>query len=429
MRFKAPSITRRGLFKTTAATGLAAAAVGLMAGCTHGPSEGEDEPVVVDTSKANYVIDPNTNESNFKYVDLALAEQGSVELPMGTVLRPSEGNWIAATSAGSEATPVIKGTAFSVASGTLADVVSTTMKSGDPNVAIYDVRCSDSAYAWVEMNLLDKSWVLYAAPFSEGTLAGTPSTLWKANKNWDPPRVTVTGNKVIWLVMPSLSGTKTSKHSFCYLWELGGSDAKAVVESPGRFATWPEVSEATVTLVPRVNADKGVYYGITAYSVSDNLTTVEDRLVLPQTVSPMRAVRVGEKFAFSIEASYASGGLLGSMGTYIGSSEGKFLVLSREPSAEVCMLGKDYLIKSRSSYFVVDPDAETYATLPAANRSLDYGDFPARDGSCDTFVTFSTVKDPETGRPAKVAVRTFGFASDQAAADASDQTSEASAEE
>ena len=41
------------------------------------------------------------------------------------------------------------------------------------------------------------------------------------------------------------------------------------------------------------------------------------------------------------------------------------------------------------------------------SEAVDYGEFPARVGSCELFVTFSTVKDPSTGYPASVSVRTF----------------------
>ena len=171
------------------------------------------------------------------------------------------------------------------------------------------------------------------------------------------------------------------------------------MESPGRFATPPAVSGSTVTLAPRVRADEGQFYGITAYSLSDDLATVVDQLVLPQSVRPFRAVRMGNRFAFSIEANYSSGGLLGQMGTYIGAADGPFVTLVREPAAQVA--GKDnvFIIKSRASYFVIDVDKETYSILSATNRCVDYGEFPACEGTVSDFVTFATVKDAKTGYP------------------------------
>ena len=190
---------------------------------------------------------------------------------------------------------------------------------------------------------------------------------------------------------------------------MGDANAQSVVESPGRFAIAPSVSGDLVILAPRVRADKGVYYGVTAYSLRDDLATVVDQLVLPQTVKPFYATRIGDKFVVSIEASYSSGGMFGTMGTYIGPSAGPFVSLAREPSANVA--GKDdvFVIKSRTSYFVVDVKKSTYSILTAANRCVDYGEYPARVGESNDFVTFATVKSEASGYPDSVTVRSFAF--------------------
>ena len=310
--------------------------------------------------------------------------------------------------AGSSASPMVKGCALSLDDGSLAEVIPKTLSSS-PTAVIYDVRCSDKVYAWVEYDYLTADWALYCSGFSAGTLSGDTSTLWQGGADFDPPKFACTDNEVIWQVMPSTSGSRTSESSYCYLWKLGQSDAKAVVESPGRFACAPAVSDGTVTLAPRVRQSEGVYYGITAYSLSDDLSTVVDQLVMPKGVKPFYAVRMGDKFALSVEASYGTGDLLSSMGTYIGTGQDAsgFVRLSREPSANVA--GKDgtYVIKSRASYFVVNTAASTYSVLPATNRCMDYGEFPARVGRTDKFVTFATVKDEETGYPSSVTVRIF----------------------
>ena len=137
------------------------------------------------------------------------------------------------------------------------------------------------------------------------------------------------------------------------------------------------------------------------------MSTQVDQLVLPAGVKPFRATRVGDKFVVSIEASYSSGGLLSQMGTYVGTRSGDFIKVDREPSE--CPAGTDglYLIKSRSSYMVVDSKNQKYSSLLSIDRSVDYGEYPARCGDCDLFVTFATVKDADTGYPASVTVRAF----------------------
>ena len=397
---RAPKLTRRSFFKTAAAGGALAAAVGVLSGCTHGPDEQDADPTVVDEDSAEDVL------TSFTEAELPLKEEASWTLPLGNVLRPTEGTWAPVITAGSSALPMVKASALSLSSGELLEVVSAPL-GAESTTVIYDVRCSDTVYAWVELDLVTRSWALYAAPFTAGQLSGETKMLWEGTADYDPAPFAVSGSRVIWQVQPSTSGSKTTESSRCYLWREGDADARAVVESPGRFATAPMVSGGDVILAPRVHADEGVFYGVTAYALSDDMATKVDQLVMPASVRPFRATRVGERFLVSVEASYSSGGLLSKMGTYMGTSSAGFSKLNREPSECGCGKGDVFVIKSNSSYLVLDLANRTYSTLVSMDRSVDYGEYPARAGECDQFVTFSTVKDPDTGYPASVAVRTF----------------------
>ena len=401
-------LTRRGLFRATAAAGLAATAVSILPGCKNSANTEDDSsgPVVVEQDAATQVMG---EDGAFEYQELEFEQLGEWSLPLGNVLHPGEGAWIPVTTAGSSAIPMVKASALSIASGELFEVVPEPITPKAANVVIYDVRCSDTTYAWVELNTLSREWALYAASFSNGALTSTPSKLWEADSEWDPPRFSVAGSRVVWQVMPSLSGSSTTEHSFCYLWKAGAAEATAVVESPGRFATQPAVSGSTLTLTPRVRANEGQYYGITAYNLNDDCATIIDRLVMPEGVSPFHAVRMGSSFAFSVEADYSYGGLLGSMGTYIGTSSGSFITVPLEPFSNVSGTRDRLVIKSRASYYVVDVSDHTYAFLSCVDRSLDYGEYPARVGETDAFVTFATVKDQDTGYPASVTVRAFNL--------------------
>lgn len=397
-----PKLTRRSFFKTAAAGSALVAAVGVLSGCTHSVDgdEQDGDPAVIDEDSADSVLD------SFSEGDSPLVAESSWTLPLGNVLHPAEGSWVPVMTAGSSAMPMVKGSALSLSSGSLAEVVPAPLGEASTTV-IYDVRCSDEVYAWVELDLVTRAWVLYAAGFSEGQLSGDTKKLWEGTSDYDPAPFAVSGPKVIWQVQPATGGTKTTESSHCYLWNEGDADAKAVVESPGRFATAPTVSAGVAVLTPRVRADEGVFYGVTAYALSDDMTTKVDQLVMPASVRPFRATRVGERFLVSVEASYASGGLLSKMGTYMGTESEGFVKLNREPSECGCGKGDVFVIKSNSSYLIVDLASKTYSTLVSMDRSVDYGEYPARVGECDQFVTFSTVKDPDTGYPASVAVRTF----------------------
>lgn len=395
-----PSFTRRGFLRGAGAAAAVGAAIGVLPGCTHPEQENVPEPMVVEPDHAVNVL------KEYDEVDLKFSERKSWDLPLGSVLHEATGTWIPVTQAGASASPMVKGCAFSLENGTLNEVLPDVL--GDSHtVVIYDVRCSDEVYAWVELDYLTHEWTLYASRFNNGTLDGSPTTLWSADSNYDPPGFACVNKSVLWQITPSLKGSKTTEHSFCYLWKVGDQNAQSVVESPGRFAFAPSISNDLAILAPRVRADEGVYYGVTAYSLDDDLATIVDQLVLPQTVKPFYATRVGDRFVVSIEASYSSGGMFGTMGTYIGTSKGPFVSLSREPSANVAGYEDTFVIKSRTSYFVVDVKKATYSILTAANRSVDYGEYPVRVGESTDFVTFATVKDEASGYPYSVVARSF----------------------
>lgn len=397
-----PSLSRRTFLRSVGVATAAGAAISVLPGCTNPEQREVPEPVVVDAEKAISVTE------EYEEGDLDLKERETWSIPLGSVPHVAEGTWAAVTQAGASASPMVKGCALSLKDGSFVEVLADT-RGDNHTFVLYDVRCSDSVYAWVELDVLTHDWVLYAASFSDGSLGADATTLWKGDANYDPPGFVCTGKSVLWQITPTLTGDKTTEHSFCYLWKLGGTDAQAVVESPGRFPIAPSVSGDLVILAPRVRADEGVFYGVTAYSLDDDLATVVDQLVLPQTIKPFYATRIGDRFVISIEASYSSGGMFGTMGTYIGPADGPFVCLSREPSANVAGNGDIFVVKSRTSYFVINVRKSTYAILGAANRCLDYGEYPVSTGEVDEFVTFATVKAEDSGYPDSVTVRSFGF--------------------
>ena len=398
------NISRRNFFKTGAAGVVVAGAISIAAGCSHQEGSGDaGKPLVLDESSGTNVLD------SYSSTEYAAQPSQTWTLPLGSVLHPADGNWIPVTTAGASATPMVKGSALSLTSGQVVDVVPTAQMNNTTAV-IYDVRCSDSVYAWVEVDTTTFDWELLAAPFSDGKLTGDAKVLYKADKNWDPAPFACGDDKVVWLVQPSSSGEKTRESSHCYVWRVGDSEGTDAVESPGRFATAPSISKGVVTLTPRVRASEGTYYGVTAYLLGDNLKTKVDQLVMPQSVKPFTASRVDDKFIVSVEASYDSGGLLGKMGTYILPASGENpYIIEREPYAIAAGKGSLYIIKSRASYVLVDTQNQTANWLYSMDRSVDYGEFPAREGNCDSFVTYSTVKDPTSGYPASVTVRVFSL--------------------
>ena len=394
------SVTRRGVAKGIAATGVALGAIAL-AGCGDNErSKVSGEPqVITDDSKITSVID------EFEGVDCDLAPQSQWDLPLGTIPFHSEGSWAALLQAPASARAINTLGVLSLASGGTQTLISAPTKGGA--YGFHDVRCADQVFSWVEMNYATSDWVLLAQSMEGGSLAGDPVELDTGDANWEPPRYTATGNTVIWQKMPVATGAKRSEFSHCYAWSVGANGNSDLFESPGRFATWPRVSDGYLTIAPRVNAEEGTFYGLTAIDLQGNNKVVA-QLVMPETISPFEAVYMGDSFAFSVEANYGYGGSLGNMGTYIGNTGGPFVYLSREPLACVTGKGSRYLIKAQSSHFVVDTSAQTYSVLTAPDKSLDFGDYPASEGTAETCVLYATVRGDD-GLPAAVRVRAFAL--------------------
>lgn len=397
-----PLVSRRKVLKGTVLTSAALAAAGL-AGCseetpTKAPKY-SGEPQVVDEKEFVNVVDA------YKNVDNALQSQAEWDLPLGTVPFHCEGAWAALLMAPESARSVNTLGVISLASGAISTLVPKPTKGG--NYGFHDVRCSENVFAWVEMNYLTRSWALFAQALENGVLVGDAVQLDKGNKDWEPPRLTATASTVIWQKMPMATGTKSSEASHCMAWSVGDSNGKSLYKSIGRFATWPHVSDGMLTIAPRVKNDEGTFYGISALDLAND-AKVHDQLVMPQNVSPFEAVYMGTSFAFSVEANYGFGGGLGNMGSFIGREGGPFVFLSREPLACIAGKGERYLIKAQSSHFVVNTKDEAYAILPAPDKSLGYGDYPASAGTTDRFVTFSTVRGAN-GLPSAVRMRVFGL--------------------
>lgn len=394
-------VSRRALFKGGAAATAALTAISL-AGCDSdgkGSSVSGEPQVITDDSKIINVVD------EFENVDNELSPQFAWDLPLGTVAFHCEGAWAALLEAPASARAVNTLGIISLASGNRSTLVPEPIKGKAYN--FHDVRCGEEVYAWIEMNYATGDWVLIAQELENGALVGEPVELDDGNVDWEPARFTATGNSVIWQKMPLATGAKRAEFSHCYLWSIGSPKGKDLYESPGRFATWPRISDGFLTIAPRVNASEGTFYGLTAIDLRSNNKVVA-QLVMPETVGPFEAVYMGDSFAFSVEANYGYGGGLGNMGTFIGNAGGPFTYLSREPLACVAGKGPRYLIKAQSSHFVVDTDAKTYAILTAPDKSLDFGDYPASEGTTDRFVTYATVRGDD-GLPAAVRLRVFGL--------------------
>lgn len=394
------SLSRRSFtIGSIAAAGAGVAAIALT-GCSSntGRSETGEPQVVTDSSQMVSVLD-----GDFGYTEETLSAVSSWTLPLGTLLFHNAGNaWSAALLTPESATHVNTLGALSLSSGNLVTVKEEPVLGA--SYTYFDVRCTDSVYAWIEINYTDRSWQLFGQAFSAGSLSGEPVKLDEGDIDWEPPRLTVWNSSVIWQKMPLATGTKSGEASHCYLWSLGFDEGVELWESLGRFATTPRVAGDILTIVPRVLEDEGVYYGMTALDLTTEEYDQVDQLVMPSRVSPLDAIYMNDTFAFSIEASYDGAGNLGNMGSYFGVSGGPYVYVRREPLAQIVGNGTKFLVKSQSSHLIIDLEAQTYGGVYSPDRAIQYGDFPATEGLASQALVYSTVRG-DSGLPESVQAR------------------------
>ena len=402
-----PSALTRRQFAAAAAATMAAAAAGSAAAEARADADageggadaaGEDEEDEV--TNILYAFEDLTESSSYE-------PQASYTLPLGCNVYADCPTRACVVQSNAGGRPFTLVGCLDFETGAYEVVIPESIAGG--SFAASEARCTERLIAWVEVDNATDDWVLYAAPFDGGAVGrDTPGLveLGSGDADWLPPQFAVAGSAVVWQVMPDPSGPHVQESSHAYRWVLGSDSGVEVWESPGRFACAPSISAGVLTIVPRVNADEGVYYGITALDMDAGMEQV-GQLVLPVSVRPLFATRIGDDFAFSIEANYGYGGLLGSMGYYIGPDADDLSYIAREPSAHISHVGGCYVVKSQLIYFVVDPVAKAYGSIASADNCVDYGDYPATTGTVDLFVTYAAVKDAATGVPSGVLVRTF----------------------
>ena len=91
------NISRRGFLRGTAATAAGAAAISVLSSCKGSDTTDENDPIVVESGTATYVLGSGDIEGKYQEASegtgtASLAEAGSWNLPLGCVLRPSEGS-------------------------------------------------------------------------------------------------------------------------------------------------------------------------------------------------------------------------------------------------------------------------------------------------------------------------------------------------
>ncbi|MDO5044159.1 MAG: hypothetical protein Q4E22_02525 [Coriobacteriia bacterium] len=397
---KAPlTISRRQALVGAGSVMFAASAAGMFA-CSKTP-EAPDLLVQDSLISDDNFIDMMAYEA----VDVDAMLENTYHLPLGSVLFATSENYGAVLSQNDVAVPISQIGLLNLKSGDYS-VIHKTPTSAQ-GYEFMDVRTSDDLMVWTELNFHTSEWALFAQNHNAGQALGEITKLDQGDKNTLIPNFAVWRHQVYWQRMPNPNGDHKTQDSILFMWSINDANAKEIWRSSGHFATPPTLSKDFLVITPRVLNQQGTHYGVTGINCVSN--KMFDQFVLPKSVKPSTATYLDGNFAISNEASYGFGGLLGSMGTFLGRGGKQFLACTREPYATAVQTGNRICIKNRGSMLIFNPQNESFYRLPATNNSMEWGDFPAAEGLCNKLFVYATTKDPQTGLPAEVTVRSFVF--------------------
>jgi hypothetical protein len=325
-----------------------------------------------------------------------LSETHRFSLPLGSLLYQSSDTKALVVAPGASSNALIRLGFVDFETGTLAPILDQALGVSEDYV-IYDARASSTALAWVECNMVQGLWRVYAVLHSDGIGSEEtklPYLLDEGAGSYMPPQLAVHGTKVYWTVMPDPAGPASTSDSYLMAAELKGQkqgdklESKIVYTSHGRMITTPLVSGDVLTLVPRVDTDL-VYYQLTTIDVKTD--AVQNIAILPPSVRVSDAVWLTDGFSFGIEGNYDYAKGLSLFGTYLQLGDGKYLYINKAPTSATMRMKSLTYVKSTKNVLGLDPKQGNVVVVDTPQDCIDYGDILAGVGSQNRLVLYTTV--------------------------------------
>ncbi|MBQ9069243.1 MAG: Tat pathway signal protein [Eggerthellaceae bacterium] len=369
-------ITRRGLlFGALGAGAVAAGVVGAQAIAQRSESSTE-EIVTLEVSEEDVWDLESCSE-----VDAADAFEliGDFDLPFGSLVWVDDDEVAACLFPTEQASPLATVAAMSLSTGNYFDVLEAAV-GADEGFEIYDVRGNSSGFAWMEADIMEGRWRLYAAPLSEFTL-GEPHLIEEGGSEQEVPTITVQGSYVFWQSMaPVTNENARSEPSFVKRAHLSTGDAQTVYESKGRMSAPITTFGDGIIFTPR-HDDAPSYCDLVRINAESG--KIEERITLPSGMMPNQVGYGPTGFSFCFESISDYGGGIAHLGTYTpstdprgGSYEGlEWFRFNRTPTAAPCWCTDSwFMVKSNQSVCGVNLANRIFCSLGLDSGCLDWGD-------------------------------------------------------
>lgn len=400
-------ITRRQLFVGAAGAATLAAAVAVGYGVSEGSEPDSGPTLEVPESAVFTSADCQLIENPDEVVNLA----ATVELPYGSQVFASDGAVAACLLPSESSSPLATVDLLNLTSGNSATVLPAAVGAAD-GFEIFDARACTAGLIWVEADILDGLWRVYAAPLSDGAwgdLTGAAQLLAEGDGQWEMPTLAACGRFGWWTLSPRPEGDARTEDSLVMRARFGdgAEGAEELYRSHGRFATALAADASTVTIAPR-SETAATGYDLVCLSGRDGQTI--DCLALPAGMAPADVSYGDDGFAFSFDAIYNYGGGIANLGTYTpadaaaaGSCDtGEYSAQSwfrydRAPLGSPAWCSSWFVVNSPTAVCAFDLRDRRYVVIEPPSGADSYGEYLASTGRADRFVTYANVDHQPIG--------------------------------
>lgn len=285
----------------------------------------------IDTQLGSVAVLSVAKDRVFTTEDCEFVKMGSTKLkraarahlPYGTIIWANDDKLAACLLPCNTSNPLTKIGLLSLTKGDLFTVRESAVSEND-GFHIYDVRANSNGAIWVEANVLDNKWRLYAAKvLSGGKKLGTPHLVEEGDGEWEMPSLAVSGNYGFWQLTPSPNASTEDPTSMLMRvgFGEGQESVKCVYEAPGRMACAPTPSENGIAIAPKACLEKesGTYYQLTYIDAESGM--VESALALPASMKPNYIAYGSTGFSFAFNSIYDYGEGISNLGTYVSTGE------------------------------------------------------------------------------------------------------------
>lgn len=302
-----PTLSRRHFVAGVA--GVAALAM-IGGGVAWGNSQSSSDTVDTLTVPADAVTAQDSLQA-IENLDDALTMTTSAKLPTGSLVWCNDDEIAACLVPSEESSPLTTVAVLNLSTGETTTVLEKAVGS-EEGFEIFDVRANSAGVVWLEADILEDTWRLYAATLS-GTTLGEPQKLDEGDADWEMPTMATSSTYAYWQRLPLSTGNAITENSTLNRAAFGSATSEIIYSSEGRMACAVQSYGDGIVSLPRARSSS-TNYQMTRFDGATGKPL--NACILPSSMKPMDCNWGKTGFSFCFDGSYDYGEGIAKMGTY-----------------------------------------------------------------------------------------------------------------